>query len=76
VPIEPGVHVADCGVPRPEDTEAAPEHEYGRVPAEIGRLLDRPDEQRMLRQAAATYFDDHATPARVASSVLERLPVR
>jgi hypothetical protein len=30
----------------------------------------------MLRQAAATYFDDHATPARVASSVLERLPVR
>jgi hypothetical protein len=76
VPLEPGVHVADCGIPRPENTEAAPEHEYDRVPAEIGRLLDRPDEQRMLRQAAATYFDDHATPARVASSVLERLPVR
>jgi hypothetical protein len=74
IPLEPGVHVSDCGIPRPEDTEAAPEHEYDRVPTEIERLLARPGEQESLRRAAAAYFDEHASPARVARSVLERLP--
>jgi hypothetical protein len=76
VPLEPGVQVADCGIARPEDTEAAPEHEYDRVPAEIERLLGRPDEQRSLRRAAAAYFDEHAAPARVAAYTLETLSGR
>jgi hypothetical protein len=73
VPLEPGVHVADCGIPRPEDTEAAPEHEYDRVPAEIERLLAQPAEQESLRRAAARYFDEHAAPEPVARYVLESL---
>ena len=74
VPIEPGVHVADCGIRRPEDTEAAPEAEYDKVPATIEALLAAPDEQRALREAAGSYFDDHAAPAPVAQSILGRLP--
>jgi len=74
VPLEPGVHVADCGIPRPESTDAAPEQEYERVPAEIERLLGNPREQRDLREAAARYFDDHAEPRAVARYALETLP--
>jgi hypothetical protein len=74
VPIEPGVHVADCGIARPGDTEAAPEAEYDKVPATIEALLGAPDEQRTLREAAGRYFDEHAAPAQVARSILERLP--
>jgi hypothetical protein len=74
VALEPGVHVADCGIRRPDDTEAAPASEYGKVSREVARLLDAPAEQRALRQAAARYFDEYATPAQVAISVLERLP--
>ena len=70
VPIEPGVHVADCGIARPEDTEAAPEPEYAKVPEPIERLLAAPAEQRALREAAARYFDDHAAPDAVARYVL------
>jgi hypothetical protein len=73
VPLEPGVQVADCGIARPEDTEPAAESEYEKVPAEIERLLGQPDEQRALRVAAAAYFDEHAAPGRVTSSILERL---
>lgn len=73
VPLEPGVHVADCGIPRPEDTEAAPAHEYDRVPAEIERLLARPAQQESLRRAAGRYFDERAAPGPVARSVLETL---
>ena len=74
VPLEAGVHVADCGIRRPDDTEAAPASEYGKVSREVARLLDAPAEQRALGQAAARYFDEHAAPAEVAVSVLERLP--
>jgi hypothetical protein len=73
VPIEPDVHVADCGIARPEDTEPAPEAEYEKVPATIEALLARPDEQRRLRAAAARYFDEHAAPGRVARYVLDAL---
>lgn len=73
VPLEPGVHVADCGIPRPENTDAAPDREYGRVPAEIERLLGSPKEQQKLREAAAHYFDEHAEPRAVARYVLETL---
>jgi hypothetical protein len=74
VALEPGVQVADCGIQRPDDTEAAPASEYGKVSREVARLLDAPAEQRSLRQAAARYFDEHATPAQIAVSILERLP--
>jgi hypothetical protein len=70
VPIEPGVHVADCGLARPDDTEAAPQAEYEKVPATIEALLARPDEQQNLRAAAANYFEEHAAPARVAEYLL------
>jgi hypothetical protein len=67
VPIEPGVQVADCGIARPDDTEAADENEYEKVPATIERLLAAPREQQELGRAAAAYFDEHAAPAQVAS---------
>jgi hypothetical protein len=70
VPIEPGAHVADCGVARPDDTEAAVETEYDKVPATIEALLGWPDEQAGMRRAAAAYFDEHAAPARVAEHLL------
>ncbi|TMK95773.1 MAG: hypothetical protein E6G42_01790 [Actinobacteria bacterium] len=64
------MHVADCGVERPDDTEAAPEAEYEKVSRTIEALLARPDEQTRLRTAAARYFDEHAAPGRVAEYVL------
>jgi hypothetical protein len=70
VPIEPGVHVADCGIARPADTEPAPEAEYDKVPATIERLLAAPSVQESFRGAAAAYFDGHAAPERVARHVL------
>ena len=73
VPLEPGVHVADCGIARPEDTEAAAETEYDKVLAEIERLLAAPDEQRALRESAGRYFDEHAAPARVAAYALRTI---
>jgi hypothetical protein len=73
VPFEPGVHVADCGVERPEDTEPAPEEEYEKVPRTIERLLGRPEEQEELRHAAARYFDEHAAPERVAEYLLAQV---
>jgi hypothetical protein len=73
VPLEPGVHVADCGIARPENTDAAPEHEYDRVPVEMERLLGNPREQQALREAAARYFDEHAAPRPVARYVLATL---
>jgi hypothetical protein len=76
VPLEAGVHVADCGIDRPEDTEAAADHEYDRVPAEVARLLAAPQEQRALREAAARYFDEHAAPGPAARSVLAELARR
>jgi hypothetical protein len=74
VPLEPGVHVADCGIPRPDDTEPAPEQAYDQVPLEIERLLGAPKDQQGLREAAARYFDEHAEPGAVARYALERLP--
>jgi hypothetical protein len=76
VPIEAGVHVADCGIARPEDTDAAPEAEYEKVPATIERLLAAPAEQERLRDAAAGYFDEHAAPGRVARYALETVASR
>ena len=73
VPLERGVHVADCGIPRPENTDAAPEHEYGRVSVEVERLLRSPEEQQALREAAARYYDVHAEPRAVARYALETL---
>jgi hypothetical protein len=73
VALEQGVHVADCGIARPENTDAAPEHEYDRVSAEIERLLDAPGDQGALREAAARYFDEHADPGAVARYALETL---
>jgi hypothetical protein len=70
VPIEPGVQVEDCGIARPDDTEAAAESEYDKVPATIERLLESPSEQQELRRAAAAYFDEHAAPAPVANYAL------
>jgi hypothetical protein len=73
VPLEPGNQVADCGIERPEDTQAAPEPEYDKMPAEIERLLAAPGEQAALGREAARYFDEHAAPARVAEWVLSHL---
>jgi hypothetical protein len=73
VPIEPGVQVADCGIARPDDTEAADESEYEKVPATIERLLAAPREQEALRRAAGAYFDEHAAPGPVASYALRAL---
>jgi hypothetical protein len=70
VPIEPGVHVADCGIDRPEDTEAAPDAEYDKVPATIERLLAAPNHQTTFQRAAAAYFDEHAAPEPIARYVL------
>jgi len=76
VPVEAGLQVADCGIDRPEDTEAALDHEYDSVPAELARLLASPDQQRALREGAARYFDEHAAPAPVARYVLAELTRR
>jgi hypothetical protein len=73
VPLQAGVHVADCGIARPDDTEAADQGEYDKVPTTIERLLGAPGEQQELRRAAAAYFDAHAAPAPVAQYVLDEL---
>jgi hypothetical protein len=73
VPVEPGVQVADCAIARPDDTEAAPEEEYDKVPEIIEGLLSRPGDQSSLRAAAARYFDEHAAPGPVARYVLDHV---
>lgn len=73
VPVEAGVQVADCGIERPDDTEAATEGEYDKVPAEIEWLLSRPARQHSLREAAARYFEEDAAPGPVARYVLDQV---
>jgi len=75
VPLEPGVHVADCGIPRPENTDATAEHEYDRVTLEIERLLGSARDQQVLREAGARYFDEHAEPGAVARYALETISI-
>jgi hypothetical protein len=70
VPLEPGVHVADCGIARPDDTEAAAEEEYDKIAPALEALLAEPARAADLRRAAAAYFDEHAAPGRVARYVL------
>ena len=70
VPLEAGMHVADAAIDRPDDTEAAPEPEYDKLPSELERLLAAPREQGALRRAAARYFDEFGAPGAVASYVL------
>ena len=73
VPLEPGVHVADCGIARPDDTEAAAEEEYDKVAPAVEALLADEPRAAELRRAAAAYFDEHAAPGRVARYVLGAL---
>ena len=74
VPLEPGVHVADCGIARPADTEAAADEEYEKVAPAVEALLSDPGRSAELGHAAAAYFDEHAAPGRVADYVLGALP--
>ena len=80
VPLEPGRHVADCGIARPDDTEAAPEGEYEKIAPAVEALLADEGRAAELRREAAAYFDAHAAPARVADYVLgaakRRSPLR
>jgi hypothetical protein len=73
VPLEPGVHVADCGIARPQDTEAAADGEYDKVAPAVEALLADPPRAAELRRAAAAYFDEHAAPGPVARYVLGAL---
>jgi hypothetical protein len=70
VPLEPGVHVAEAGIARPADTEAAPDGEYDKVAPAVEGLLVAEARAAELRRAAAAYFDEHAAPGRVARYVL------
>jgi hypothetical protein len=76
VPLEPGRHVADAGIHRPEDTEAAPDDEYDKLAPAVEALLADEARAAELRAAAAAYFDEHAAPGRVAAYVLERVRER
>jgi hypothetical protein len=73
VPLEPGVHVADCGIDRPEDTEPAAEAEYDKIAPAVEELLADPARAAELRRAAAAYFDEYAAPKRVAGYALSVL---
>jgi hypothetical protein len=70
VPLEPGVHVADCGIERPPDTEPAPEREYDKIIPAVEALLADSGRAAELGSAAAAYFDEHAAPACVADYAL------
>jgi hypothetical protein len=74
VPLEPDIHVADCGIARPADTEAAGDEEYAKVAPAVEALLADEARAAELRRAAAGYFDAHAAPARLAEYVLSSLP--
>jgi hypothetical protein len=76
VPLAPGEHVANCRIERPQDTSAAAESEYAKVPAAIETLLARPDDRGRLAGAAAAYFDSHAAPGRVGHYLLDALRAR
>ena len=76
VPLEPGVHVADAGIRRPDDTEAAADDEYDKLAPAVEALLADEARAAELRRAAAAYFDEHAAPGRVAGYVLGRLRER
>jgi hypothetical protein len=73
VPLEAGRHVADCGIARPDDTEAAAEGEYDKVAPAVEALLVDEAHTAGLRRAAAAYFDARAAPGRVAEYVLGTL---
>lgn len=73
VPLEAGRHVADCGIARPDDTEAAADEEYDKLAPQIEALLRDEPRAAALRREAATYFDTHAAPGAVAGYVLATL---
>jgi hypothetical protein len=73
VPLEPGIHVADCGIARPDDTEAATPAEYEKLAPVIEALLADEPRVEELRREAARYFDEHARPAAVARHVIAEL---
>jgi hypothetical protein len=72
VPLERDVHWASAGIERPlwGDPE---ESEYAKLAPAIEALLRDPERRRSLEEAAASYFDAHAAPARVADYVLDTL---
>jgi hypothetical protein len=70
VPLEAGVQVADCGIARPDDTEAAEHDQYDKVAPAVEALLADEARAAALRREAAAYFDAHAAPGRVADYVL------
>ena len=76
VPLEPGRHVADASIARPEDTEAAADEEYDKLAPAVEKLLADEARAGELRAAAAAYFDEHAAPGRVAAYLLGRLTER
>jgi hypothetical protein len=73
VPLEPGAHVADCGIDRPTDTEPAPDEEYEKIAPAVRALLADRASAAELRDAAAAHFDAHGAPSRVARYVLDAL---
>jgi hypothetical protein len=73
VPLEPGVHVAEAGIARPDDTEAAAAAAYDKIAPAVEALLAEPARAAELGRAAAAYFDEHAAPGRVARYVLDTL---
>jgi hypothetical protein len=69
VPLEPEVHWVSAGIERPHSGE--PERsEYAKLGAAVERLVGDAARARSLRMEAATYFDAHAAPERVAEYVL------
>jgi hypothetical protein len=73
VPLRVGINYLDCGLERPEDTSPAPPEHYARVSETIAAALDEPATLDAIRAANARYFDDHASPERVAEYVVGRL---
>jgi hypothetical protein len=71
VQLRDGWELADCGIDRAPDDRAAPDDEYDKLSARVMDLLERPALLEQLRGGAARYFDDHASPARVAEYVLQ-----
>lgn len=73
VPLRGGENFIDLGIRRAEDADEGPLEDYERVPQIVEQALRDQELQDRLRHNNAEYYDNHASPMRVAEYALSNL---
>lgn len=73
VPLREGDNFVNLGIRRAEHSDEGHLEDYQRIPEIIQETLEDKDLQSKIRVNNSQYFDDHASPKRVAEYVLSNL---